>query len=306
MTLSQRFRRFFYRLRRIFAPGVDNTPLVTLEHRSFKLPPRLTWRGRVERYLRMAAGFAISIVFLGAAAFYYLESAARPELDVAPTLIVPNGGSQAIAAARYLISMQAERDAALGADRLFAPAVLLRREREVTSAAEEVAADYVATFPMNRGARAQSVIEARELVAAQNISGIVALERLNAAVARGEVRLDVSNAAFRVFAARFAEKASERSRALLDNSDSPELAFHEARGFAYAWLILLRAAAADAGELRTAPYARLSEALARASERRPNLFLRPIRGGPLAPDHVSAMALDLMLAAEAARALASD
>jgi hypothetical protein len=306
MMLGQRFRRLMYRLRRMFAPGVDNTPLVSMEHRAQKPASRQSWRDRVERYLRMAAGFALSIIVLGGAGLYYLDAASRPELDPAPTLIVPNNGSQAVAAARYLLTLRAERDAALGADRLFSPASLLRRERQMMRSAEAVAADYVAHLPVKHGGGNESLAEARALAMSNDPGRVLALERVNAAIARGDVKLDTSNAAFRETAARIADQCAKRAQALADAPADPDAAFHEARGFAFAWLILLRASASDAGELRTAPYARLSEALARASERRPNLFLRPIGGGPFAPDHVRAMALDFMLAAEAARELAAD
>src|SRR5262249_13560506 len=158
--------------------------------------------------------------------------------------------SQAIAAARYLLSMQAERDAALGADRLFAPGALIVRERQMMRAAEAVAADYIAELPVKYGARAESFVEARELAASRDPSRVIALERLNAAVARGDVKIDVSNAAFRALAGRVAEQCTERAHALIDKPEDPEAAFQEARGFAFAWLLLLRASATDAGELR--------------------------------------------------------
>ncbi|MGE3141738.1 MAG: hypothetical protein AB7L65_00310 [Hyphomonadaceae bacterium] len=269
-------------------------------------------RLRAIHYLRVAGGFIAAAIVFVIAALFLAEVASRPRLDPAPVLEASTPlGSQAIAAAAYLLSLDAEDISELDAPRLFAPPQLRAREAVIFAASRNVAETYLAHLPFRRGARDPLVAAVR---ADSGEARGPALQRLNAAIVRRQIVLDRSPQAFRALSRRAANACAARAAriAALAFSESPRAddanaAFFAARGEAYAWLLLLRGAAADSedpGFANAPAFARAQTALARAAARRPVLFFRSAQGGAYGRNELAEIGLDLAVAAQAARALA--
>lgn len=266
---------------------------------------------RMQRYLRMAGGFALSVIVLGLGALYVSAAAARVPLDADPALSAPAGGTLGLAAAQHLFALQAKRDD-IAADRLFAPAALKRREAIAFAAAQEPARAYLALLRVRRGARAPLLLAARSAAEEGGPRAADAVARLNAAAARERIVFDRADAAFRALAdeaaAACAARASELHRRMAAPSGDPRLderAFFAARGEALGWLLVLRAAARDTQPAPPEPaLAQLLATLERAAAHDPVFFLSGPSGGAAGPNHLAVIGLDLAVAAEEARALA--
>lgn len=313
MTIAETARRYVDRLRALAErylaamPGEDGESPPTLQARL---------RARFHRYIRVIGGFFISIVVLGAAAVFAMEYASRVSLDPNVAIAAPAKGAQGLAAAGYLFRMSAEGDDDIASDRIFAPGSLRRREMSAFHAAGGVAKAYVALLRVERGARDPLVAAARR--AADENGGRAAadaLTRLNAAVAADDIVIDKGPAAFRALAAEASASCAARAAYLADRAREEgretledEAAFHEARGEAYAWLIILRAAAKDSGspDIQADPaFFRARVALERAAVYRPIFFLSGVRSGPLSRNHLAVVGLDLAVAAQETRALST-
>ncbi len=284
-------------LSRLFQPATEKKPIGL--------------RARLDRGARVAGGFLLSILILGGVSLFIVETASRPLLDTAPIASTPEDGARTVSAAQALLSLRAQRDLDLAADRLLATAALRQREAQVFGAAEQVAQLYIgALIEVRRGARDPLLAAARLENSAAPAQQAEALARMNAAVARRQIVIDRSDEAFRRLAAAAADSCAARAARLqqFQRGDDADAAFHAARGEAYAWLLLLRAAAEDSREtaiLDAPSYQRLIDALERAARRRPVLFLRDARGGMFAPNALAEIGLDLAVAAQAAWALSS-
>lgn len=270
-------------------------------------------RARLGRYLRMFAGFALSVTVLGVAALYLAAAASRVPLETAPSISAPEGGAQGVAAAQYLFGLEARRDD-LAADRLFAPASLKRREVAALRAAQRPAQAYVALLRVRRGARSALLSDARETADAGGRIAADALERLNAGAADQRIVFDRSPDGFRALAreaaaacAALAASLSDRAHVGALSREAEDAALFQARGEALGWLIVLRAAARDVeapeGALDEVALSRALGALARAAAHDPVLFPSGPRGGAAAANHFAIVGLDLAVAAQEARAL---
>ncbi len=270
-------------------------------------------RARFHRYLRMAGGFALSVLLLGGAALYINAASSRVTFAPEPVLAAPQGGSQALAAAEYIFQWR-QRSTGLAADRMFAPPSLRRREADAYAAAEDVAQSFIAQLQARRGARDALWSEAQDAGPKGGAQAGDAIDRLNAGVARRQIVLEASPQSLRALAAEAAAACAARASEVneqLQRRESgqrgDEAVFFAARGEAYAWLLLLRAANADLGEsgLGDDPaFARTLAALTQAAGYDPVLFFAGPRGGAFAPNHLAVVGFDLAIAAQEARALA--
>ncbi|MET0183446.1 MAG: hypothetical protein ABW199_11220 [Caulobacterales bacterium] len=273
-------------------------------------------RARLHRYARMVGGFALSVVFLGAIAIFAMEWFARVSFNQEVTSVAPEGASKGIAAAEYMLSLSARDMDDIASDRIFAPSSLRRRETDAFQAAGDVAFDYIAMLRVQRGARDERIADLRKAEEESDARAAMnALERVNHGMVRGQITLDLSPAAFRALAAEAAgscaaraAETSERARLFGREGREDDAAFHAARGEAYAWGAILRAAARDSGsaDMENNPALfRALEALDHAAAYRPVLFLSGVRGGVIAANHLAFVGLDLAVAAQELRSLAA-
>lgn len=313
MTLAQRFRWFVYRLRARFSRAPDNAPVVTVENGAADKPTLAARvRARLHRYFRMAGGFVVTLLLLGAVGLYLLAVVSRVSFALSPVLETPEHSPRAMAAAEFLFRLP--QAGVLDEQHLFATPGLRRREAAAFEAAAEPARAYVALLRIRRGARDPLIEEARESVQTEQSAPADALDRLAAAASRQQVVIDTSPQAFRTLAAEASASLAARAADLAERARSSGVAledddaFHAARGEAYGWMVLLHAAAADTDDaaVRDSPaLARAMTALAHAADYRPVLFVTGPRGGVFAPNHLSVVGLDIAIAAQEARELAT-
>lgn len=268
------------------------------------------WRRRAALWTKTILGFAIAASVLCVAALFLVEAASRVRLQAPERLSTPPHGTQTLAAASYLFALEA--GPALDSDRVFAPSALERRETAAYDGAAAPARAFMATLDVRRGGGDALLAEARASAAGADEAGAAgALARLNAAVARRQIVLAGEGERFaaiaQIAALACAARAADLSQRVASSAEAPmadETAFERARGEAFGWAMMLRAAAADAGVGQNRALDRALTALDAAAAYNPILFPDGPRGA-FGASHLAVVGLHLAVAADAARGLQS-
>ncbi len=174
-----------------------------------------------------------------------------------------------------------------------------------------------------RGRADPALVDARRAIAnaaavgdAERIAARDALLRLNARIVGRRASLDTSATALAALTRATADACEGEARALTQMAAAPtflaapatEARMYEARGVAYGWLMLVRAALLDAPDIAAAATVEATipvEALQHIAERQPLFLFNGDPFLPWAPAHVADTAADFTRAAIGARALAS-
>ena len=319
MQIDQILRRLTWRVRRRFRRAADNDPMVTIEQPppAPSLPrPR---NKRLVRIVQTATAFLATLVVLAVAYGLVVAVNSRARLDIGADPDVVVGASDAVAAAAALLAPEAQGSTL---DVPFVPNGRVLREGRLRDGAADVAAHFVALAGPAHGRTDPALADARAALpvgslssAAQRIAARDALIRLNTRIAHGQAQLDNGRTALAALVRAAADSCERQSAALAALAAKPSLLappatdaqMHEARGVAYGWLLIVRAALKDAPDLAqgTAVEATIPlDALARAVAREPLVLFNGGKASPWAPAHVADAAADFARAAAGARALA--
>ena len=272
---------------------------------------------------RTIAGFFATLAVLGLAYGALVAVNSRVKLDLGAGQEAPQDGSHVVAATAALLALDPEDVGRGERDVPFVPSGRRLRESTLRDGAAEVAARVVMLVAPVHGRADAALAEARAALtngASSEDAGRAvardALIRLNAHIARGQTRLDTRATALGVLLRAAAASCEGRSAELAALAAKPSLLappgadarMYQARGVAYGWLLIIRAALRDAPELADAQNVEAKipiEALARAASRQPLLYFNGDASMPWAPAHVSDAAADFARAAAGARALAA-
>jgi hypothetical protein len=280
------------------------------------LPP-LDLRTRALNLARVAAGFFLTFLFLSAVGVVFLAAQSRVRLDPpASEFDFTPGRSASLQAVEHLFAMSAQDPRSVDEARVFEPGVRRFREQEVRAGAQAAALEFLYEVRMARGARNTDFAELRSLAAdpagRANPAGIAAAaQRVNAAVARGRVELNWEDGeAFERLIVRAAEGLEDRAAEIAAHTHPGRLGmvaapteglFFRARGEAYGWALILRGAAIDSHALASPDLSEALESLDRAAATEPLFLFNGPRESAVLPNHLSHIALDFELAADALR-----
>jgi hypothetical protein len=270
-------------------------------------------RRRALHYARVAAAFFLTLIFLSAVGIVFLAAQSRVRLDPpAATFGFASAGSATLQAVEHLYAMRGRNARGMDGARVFEPGSRRFRERQFQVGAESAAFDVLREVRAGRGERNAEFAELRNLAfePADAATTAAAVQRVNAAMARGRLELawegDVFERLLLKAAARLEDRAAEaashthRGRFGLA-APAVEAAFFRARGEAYGWGLILRGVARDTGAGDLAELDAALAALDRAAALQPLFLFNGPRDSAILPNHLAHVALDLELASDALR-----
>ena len=328
VTFDQLLRRLSWRVRRWVRRPADNDPIVSVEPAPAALAPAPAATpsargGRRRRWARTIISFLLTLAVLGLGYGALIAVNSRVALDLTATPAVAEGQSHTVAAAAALFALGADSANLDAHDLLFIPSGRRMRERRVRDGATAAAARFVMLAAQVNRRPDPALTDARLAIGdgaaledAQRAVARDALLRLNARIVDKRASLDVAAPALAAIMRAAADACEEQSRALAVLAAAPgwlaapamEARMYQSRGVAYGWVMLMRAALADAPELAAATTLEASipvTALQQIAERQPLFLFNGDPNSPWAPAHVADTAADFTRAAIGARALAS-
>ncbi len=326
MQFDQLLRRLSWRVRRWIHRPADNDPIVSIEPRAPPVVVRAPLQPGAKgprRAARTVIAFLLTLAVLGVGYGALVAINSRVGLDLTAMPAAEEGESHVVAAAAALLALGADSARGVADDLLFVPSGREMRERRVRDGAVQVAARFIALAAAPRGRADPALVDARlalsggaQVAESERIVARDALLRLNARIVRKQARLDTGAPALAALMRAAADACEGEARALTTLVAAPtglaepatEARMYQARGVAYGWLMLTRAALLDAPDLADAMTVEATipvEALQRIAERQPLFLFNGDPSSPWAPAHVADAAADFARAAAGARALAS-
>jgi hypothetical protein len=321
VQIEQFLRRLQRRALRILRPGedVDHDPVVLMEPAHGAQPAQAArLSGRRRRNLaRTIFAFMSTLAVLSAVYVVAVAANSRVRLDGAAVPSAGTGESAAVAAVIEVLAFGGGPGSEAGRELLFVPSGKAMRTVRIHEGIERVAAVWIARAGPQRGRLDDALADARTAMAnGDRIAARDALLRFNNRLGRGRAELDVGPDALAGLFMAAADACESEAAALsalsgeraLLASPATDGRVSEARGLAWAWLVVLRGALKDAPDLAQTLSLEASiplDALSRAAERHPLFLFNGDPGSPWAPAHVADASAEFARAGAGARALAA-
>ena len=291
MRADQRLRAAINRVRRAMIGRADHEPLVILEGGASRV------RQAATRWLKTAAGFVATLALFG---LVYGVSVAWRERVVLPldppAAATPESGSKAIAVAAMLLTLDRIDPAQ---EEWFTPRSRQRRAAQFQFGAAAAVASFIEVVDRRRPGRDKDLALALATLAADTDLGGSsratardALRRLNARVGHKGPPVDRGQRMIAALARAAAAGVTAHQRAVAAAQtgrvdETAEATFYRARGYVYAWRLLIAAYSDDLAPRREAKInsqvRSALAALATSAMYEPVILMAPPlgKGGPL-------------------------
>jgi hypothetical protein len=261
MRADQRMRAAINRVRRAVIGRVDHEPVVIVEGHGPAAAARV--RGAAKRWLKTAAAFVATFAVFG---LIYGASVAWRERVVLPLdppgAATPESGSKAIAVAALLLSIERIDPAQ---EEWFTPQSRQRRAAQFQHGAAEAVSAFIEVVDRRRPGRDKDLTLALatlsgdgDLGPAARATARDALRRVNARIGHKGPPVDRGQRMIAALARAAAAGVGAQQRALAEAAKTghvdaaAETAFYRARGYVYAWRLLIGAYSEDLDPRREA------------------------------------------------------